>query len=221
MNLSGSPLDYLFAFLGGLLLSFTPCVYPLIPISIGYIGINAAGSKLKAFALSLTYVTGIALTYSVLGLLASLTGRIFGVISTHPLTYIVSGAIIVLFGLSMLDIFNITLPRIIKLPGHKKENYFSTFVLGLVSGLMISPCVSPALAAILTYLAAKKNILYGITLLFSFAYGMGLILILAGTFSGLLIGLPKAGKWLAYMKKSGALIILSMGIYFIYLGMRR
>lgn len=221
MNLSGSPLDYLFAFLGGVLLSFTPCVYPLIPISIGYIGINAAGSKRKAFVLSLAYVTGVALTYSLLGLIASLTGRIFGAISTHPLAYIATGAIIVLFGLSMLDIFNLTLPNIIKLPGHKKKNYFSTFVLGLASGLIISPCVSPALAAILAYLAAQKNILYGITLLFSFAYGMGLILILAGTFSGVLAGLPRAGKWLAYLKKLAGLIIMSMGMYFIYLGMRR
>lgn len=221
MNLSGSPFDYLLAFWGGVLLSFTPCVYPLIPITIGYVGINAATSKFRGFILSLIYVTGIAVTYSLLGLIAALSGQVFGRISSQPITYVIAGTIIFLFGLSMLDVFQISSPNIIKLPKHKKQNYFSTFVLGLFSGLIIAPCLTGALAAILTYLAAKRNILYGMTLLFSFAFGMGFILILSGTFSGILLGLPKAGRWLAYIKKFSALLILAIGAYFIYLGIRR
>ena len=113
MHLSGSPIDYLIAFGGGVLVSFTPCIYPLIPVSAGYIGIKAGGSKLKGLALSLLYVTGVAVTYSVLGLVASLSGTIFGKISSHPLTDILVGIIVIWFGISMLDFFVISLGRII------------------------------------------------------------------------------------------------------------
>jgi len=221
MNLSVVPIDYLKAFLGGLFLSLTPCVYPLIPITASSIGIKAGGSKLKGLTLSLIYVTGIAITYSLLAVAASLTGKIFGTISSSPITYIAVGFIVMLFGISMLEIFTISLPNFIKLPMIKKQNYFSVFLLGLSSGLLISPCVTPVLGAILAYLVTKKNILYGATLLFIFAYGMGLILILVGTFSSILTGLPKSGKWMLYIKKASSFILIGMGIYFIFNGLVR
>ena len=221
MTLAGNPFDYVVVFLGGVLVSFTPCIYPLIPISAGYIGVRAGGSKLKGLSLSLIFVTGVAVTYSILGLLAVLSGKLFGSISSNPLTYILVGIIIILFGLSMLDLFVIPLPKIIKLPALKKENYFSTFILGLSSGLVASPCLTPVLGSILVYLTTKKNLLYGATLLFSFAYGMGLILVIAGTFSAALVNLPKLGKWMAYIKKVFSMIIIGVGLYFIYIGIRR
>lgn len=221
MNLSGSPVDYLAVFLGGVVLSFTPCVYPLVPISAGYIGVRAGGSKIKGLILSLVYVTGVAITYSVLGLAATLTGKIFGAISTHPITYIVVGTVIVIFGLSMLDLFHIPLPVILRLPVNKKEGYFSTFLLGLNSGLVISPCTTPVLGTILVYLATKKNVLYGMTLLFTFAYGMGLLLILVGPFSTLLLSIPKSGKWMVYIKRASAVILIGMGLFFVFTGIRR
>lgn len=220
MILSSDSLDYLNAFLGGVGISLTPCLYPLITITAGYIGVNSAGSRLKGFALSLVYVTGIAITYSILGIIASLTGTIFGRISANPVTHIVVGSIIILFGLSMLGLFHIHLAHEIKLNNHKKENYFSAFLLGLSSGLITSPCLTPVLGSILLYLTTKKNLVYGATLLFSFAYGMGLVLILIGIFSGILVNLPKAGRWMEYVKKIGALVLMVMGIYFIYTGIR-
>jgi thiol:disulfide interchange protein DsbD len=221
MNLSGNHVDYLVAFFGGVLLSFTPCVYPLIPISVGFIGVRAAGSKIKGLVLSLIYVTGVAIIYSLLGLMASLTGKFLGAISTHPITSIFVGVIIIVFGLSLFDKFSISLPNIIKLPTIKKGDYFSTFLLGLTSGLIISPCISPVLGAILVYLGTKKNLLYGMTLLLSFAYGMGLVLIVSGTFSSILLGLPKSGKWLILIKRFFALLLIGMGVYFIFNGIRR
>lgn len=221
MSLSGNPFDYIIAFLSGVLISFTPCIYPLIPISVGYIGIKASGSKFKGLFLSLVYVTGVAFTYSVLGLLASLSGTIFGRISSNPLTYLFVGGVIILFGLSMLDLFTIPLPNIINPPRLKKQSYFSTFVLGLSSGLIASPCLTPVLGSILVYLATKKNLVYGATLLFTFAYGMGLVLVLIGTFSAALVNLPKSGKWLLYIKRLFSFILIGMGIYFIYGGLRR
>jgi len=221
MNLSGNPLDFLVAFAGGVLLSFTPCVYPLIPVSAGFITASSGGSKAKAFFLSFIYVTGIAVTYLILGLIASFTGSLFGRISSHPLTYIFSGILIIFFGISMLDIFAIQFPVSIKQPDVKKRGNLSAFVLGLVSGLIISPCLTPVLASILVYLATKKQLLYGAALLFVFAYGMGLILIIAGTFSSALASFPKSGKWMVYIKKACAAILIISGMFFIYSGIRR
>ncbi len=220
MNLSGSPIDYLFAFLGGVMISFTPCVYPLIPISVSYIGVRS-NSKPKGFILSLIYVSGIALTYSILGLVASLTGKIFGSITNHPLTYLAVGVIIIIFGLAMLDLFRLPFSTHFGSPVFKKKGYFSIFVLGITSGFIISPCLTPVLGSILSYLATGKNIFYAMSLLAVFAYGMGLIFILSGTFAGILANLPKSGKWMVYFKKFAGIALVFMGSYFIYLGIRR
>jgi len=217
MNLSGNPVDYIVVFMGGLLLSFTPCIYPLIPITVGYIGADTAGSKFRSLILSVVYVTGIAVTYLALGVAASLGGEIFGRFSTTPIIRLAAGVVILLFGLSMFEWFNWPLfSNKLKKHAVKPKGYVSVFLLGLVSGLIISPCISPVLGAILAYLATKDNVFYGATLLFVFAFGMGAILILAGTFSGFLASLPKSGKWLVYIKKAFAVILVAMGIYFIY-----
>lgn len=221
MNLSGNPIDYLTAFLGGALVSWTPCVYPLIPVSAGYIGITSAKSKRRAVFLSLLYVTGLALTYSALGVIASLTGTIFGRLSSHPVTYLAAGAAVIFFGLSMSGVFNPVFPSLIKPPAVKRKDYPGAFLLGLVSGLVVSPCLTPVVGAILVYLAAKQNVLYGAALLFSFAYGMGLVLILAGIFSSVLVSLPKSGRWMLYVKRICAALLLAMGAYFVITGIRR
>lgn len=221
MSVSGNPLEYLAAFWGGVLLSFTPCLYPIIPITASFIGIRAGTSRLKGLVLSSVYVAGIAVIYSILGIVASLTGKFFGAVSAHPLTHIFVGLVVILFGLSMLDIFLIPIPNFVKLPSLKSKGFFSIFFLGLTSGLVVSPCITPVLGAILTYVATKQNILYGATLLFSFAYGIGLILIIVGTFSTILISLPKSGKWMIYIKRLCALVLVGMGIYFIIKGIGR
>ncbi|MFA5287298.1 MAG: cytochrome c biogenesis protein CcdA [Candidatus Omnitrophota bacterium] len=220
MNLSGSPIDYVFAFLGGVMISFTPCVYPLIPVSVSYISARS-NSKPKGFILSLIYVTGIAFIYSILGLIASLTGKIFGSISSHPVTYLVVGTIIVIFGLSMMDLFHVSFGTNFGSPVFKKKGYFSIFLLGITSGFIISPCLTPVLGSILSYLATRKNIFYGMSLLAVFAYGMGLIFILSGTFAGILVNLPKSGRWMKYFKKAAGILLVFIGAYFIYVGIRR
>ncbi|MDO8488967.1 MAG: cytochrome c biogenesis protein CcdA [Candidatus Omnitrophota bacterium] len=221
MQLSGSPLDFIFAFFGGIVASFTPCVYPLIPISAGYIVGNAQNSKIKGFLLSLFYVSGIAITYSSLGILAVLSGRMFGEFSVNPLVNLISGVIILIFGISMFDLFNFNFTLNFKLPVHRKRSYFLALLLGLISGLMISPCLTPILGAILAYLSTTKNTLYGGFLLFSFSYGMGLIFILIGTFGVSFTGLPKPGKWMVGIKRICASVIVLSGLYFIFTAIRR
>jgi len=216
MNLQGNSLSYISAFLGGLLVSFSPCVYPLVPVTLGFIGIEAGSSRLRGLILSLIYVLGLAITYSILGLLASLTGALFGRISAHPVSFFIIGNACIIAGLSFFDIININFSRI-RLH-HKVKNrnpIVSTFLLGLVSGLVAGPCTAPVLGTILIYVATQQNIFYGISLLFVFAYGMGFLLILAGTFSSIFVNLSKSKVWLEGIKKLSGFIMLAMGEYFL------
>ncbi|MCU0665567.1 MAG: sulfite exporter TauE/SafE family protein [Candidatus Omnitrophica bacterium] len=220
MNLSGGILDYLIAFLGGVLLSLTPCVYPLLPVSLSYIGISCAGSKLKGFLLGLAYSSGLAFTYMLLGILASLTGKVFGTVSSHPVTQIIIGLIVILFGAAMFDLVNLPFLNITKSVKPKGCGYSGVFVLGITSALVITPCVSPVLGSILLLLAAKQNVFYGASLLLSFAYGLGMIFILAGFLGSVILSMPKSGKWMFYAKRAAALILLIMGAVIIFSGIR-
>jgi thiol:disulfide interchange protein DsbD len=121
----------------------------------------------------------------------------------------------------MLDLFNISFRTNFNNPVFKKKGYFAIFLLGVTSGFIISPCLTPVLGSILSYLATRKNIFYGMSLLAVFAYGMGLIFLLSGTFAGILVNLPKTGRWSVYLKKIAGIVLVLMGLYFIYLGIRR
>jgi len=216
MSLQGNSLSFISAFLGGVLVSFSPCVYPLVPITLGFIGVKAGSSRLKGLILSLVYVFGIAVTYSILGLIASFTGRLFGQISSHPISFFIIGNACIIAGLSFFDIININFTGIrlqnkIKMKG----DILSVFLLGLASGLIAGPCTAPALGTILLYVATKQNIFYGASLLFVFAYGMGFLLILVGTFSSFFMNLSRSGIWLARLKKLSGFILLGIGEYFL------
>ncbi len=214
--ISGSgPFEFLLAFGAGVLVSFSPCVYPLLPITVGYIGAGAQKNRLHAFFNSLIYVLGIAITYSILGVFASLTGKLFGQISSHPISFFIIGNICILFGLSMLGLFELHVPDFFLNRMKKNKSKLSVFLLGVASGLVVGPCTAPVLGTILVYVATKQNLFYGIFLLFSFAYGMGTLLILAGTFSGFLMSLPKSGKWMYTIEKIGGILLILAGEYFL------
>jgi len=210
-----NPFEFILAFGAGVLVSFSPCVYPLLPITIGYIGASSQKDKLHSFILSLIYVLGISITYCALGVFASVTGKIFGQISSSPVSFFIIGNICIIFGLSMLGIFEMHLPNFFLNKFKKPKSKFSVFLLGLISGLIIGPCTAPVLGAILVYVATKHNLLYGVFLLFSFAYGMGALLIVAGTFSGFLLSLPKSGKWMYTIERLGGVLLILVGEYFL------
>ncbi len=216
MNLSGNIFDYFVAFWAGILVSFTPCVYPIMPITASFIaGINTKGSKLMGFVLSLIYVFGMALTYASLGIFAALTGKIFGQIQSTPIVYILFANVLVLFALVMFDIINLPTFGISIHNKIKTKNVWSVILFGIASGLVVGPCMAPMLGAILGVVAAKQNIFYGVSLLFVFSYGVGFSLILVGTFSGLLSSLPKSGKWLIRIKQFCGLVLLIAAEYFL------
>ncbi len=214
-------LAFFAAYLGGIVISFTPCTYPLIPVTIGFIGVQGSSSKLRAFMLSLFYVMGLAITYAALGAAAALSGRIFGQMQTTPWTYFIMANLCLVMGLSMLDIFNISIPipqKLMKLTDpNNKKGFLNSFLIGMVSGVVIGPCTAPALGVLLGYVALKTNVFLGMGLLFVFAFGMGTLLIIIGTFAGIIAALPKSGKWMEKIKLISGLILIGAAEYFLYI----
>ena len=211
-------LSFLAVYLGGVMISFTPCIYPVVPITVAFIGARG-GSKGRSFFLSLIYVLGMAVTYTILGAVAALSGKLFGQIQSNPWTYFVIGNICILMGLSMLDLFALSVrtPDFITRMQSKKrmEGIAGGFWVGAASGLVVGPCTAPVLAVILSYAATRRNVAFASALMFVFACGMGTLLILAGTFAGLLAGIPKSGAWMVRISRLFGWMLLGTGEYFL------
>ncbi len=200
---SNLPLAFIFVFLAGILTSFTPCIFPMLPITLSILGHNAqARSRLQNFLRSVIYVLGIATTYSALGLVAALTGSLFGAALTNK--YVV-GILCLLFftmALSMWGLFEMQAPAFIRnrFGSGKSKNNFEAFVMGMVAGVVASPCVGPVLVSILTFVSASRNALLGFSLLFVFACGLGLLFVVIGLFGEALRFLPRSGPWMNFIK---------------------
>ncbi len=207
-------LAFVAAYAGGFLASLTPCVYPMIPIVAGVIGnSNIGGSKLRGFLLSLAYITGMALTYAGLGIFAAATGRFFGTINTSPWSFFIVGNIILLLGLGMLDVIRV--PTFVPQMGTKIKGAPGVFVAGMASGLVAGPCTAPVLGTLLAYVASTGNMFLGAFLLFVFSFGMGAILLVIGTFSGIMASIPRSGNWMIIIKKGMGILMLALAEYFL------
>ncbi len=210
---------FAFVFLGGVLTSLTPCVYPMIPITLAVIGARAKGqTRLKSFSLSVTYVLGIAVTYSLLGVVAASTGAMFG--SALSNVYVVTGIalLFVAMGLSMYGLFEIQAPAFIRDRAGAAgtgTGYRGVFLTGLVSGVVASPCIGPVLVTILAWIAQTGSKALGFGLLFTFALGMGVLLVVLGTFSHLLSKVPKGGHWMEAVKFTFGTAMVCMALYYV------
>jgi cytochrome c-type biogenesis protein len=206
-------------YLGGVLVSFTPCIYPVIPITIAFIGARSGGSRGRGFLLSVVYVLGMAVTYTALGGLAALSGKLFGQMQTSPWIYFVMANICLLLGLSMLDVFMlpVRIPQFITRiqPRAQSKGLISSFLIGAASGLVMGPCTAPVLAVLLGYVATRQDLFYAMSLLFVFSFGMGTLLIILGTFAGLLANLPKSGPWMARISHLFGWLMIAAGEYFL------
>jgi len=215
--LTGNISDYFIVFWSGVVVSFTPCVYPLIPVTASFIGgVNTRGTRIMGFWISLLYVLGMAVTYCALGAAAALSGRIFGHLQHNPLVFLLVGNILLVFALMMLDVIPLPVFGARLQNRVKPKNLWTVFLLGLVSGLVVGPCTAPVLGTLLLYVASKQNLLHGISLLFVFSYGVGASLILVGTFSGVLATFPKSGTWLVRIKQACAAVLFLVAEYYLF-----
>lgn len=203
----------------GVLTSLTPCIYPMIPITAGIIAGSAGerASRLRTAALTLTYVLGLALVYASLGLLAGLTGSLFGTVASSPWARFVTANLLLLFGLAMLDVFPVAAPRRLTAwaSSLRGGSYPAVFLLGATSGAVAAPCGAPAFAAVLTWVATTQSATLGFVYLFAFSLGMTALLVAVGLFSGTLAALPRSGRWMVWIKKGAGVILLAMAEYYL------
>lgn len=210
-------LAFLLVFAGGILTSLTPCVYPLIPITVSIFGANESAGLFKSFLLSFVYVIGIVVTYSILGVAVASTGAVFGQIMANPWVVGFIALILVALGLSMFGVFEIRLPHSVqnRLNTVGGAGFAGAFAMGTVAGVIAAPCTGPALAVVLTYIATTGSLFLGFWLMFTYALGMGLLFIAIGTFSGLLSALPRSGGWMYILENIFGIAIITMALYFL------
>ena len=217
--LSGSPLLALATLFGaGVLTSLTPCIYPMIPITVSVISGTARENqgKGRTIGLTLTYVVGMATLYASLGLLAGLSGSLFGAVSASPWALIGIGNLLLLFSLLMLEVFPIPVPRRLMEWAATREggSYGAVFLLGASSGVVAAPCGAPAFAVVLTWVAATEAGIMGFVYLFVFSLGMTAILVVVGIFSGAIAVLPRSGKWMVWMKRVAGILMIAVAQYY-------
>ena len=206
----------LLVFLGGLALNLTPCVYPMIPITISYFGGQSQGKKGSLVAHACLYVIGMAMTYSILGVFAAMTGSLFGTALQYPPVLIGIALVMVLLALSMFDVYEFRMPAFLnRLAGGSQKGFAGTFLMGLTVGIVAAPCIGPFVLGLLTYVGNKGNAFLGFVLFFVLALGMGVPFIVLGIFSGSINKLPRSGAWMVWVRKVFGFILLAMAVYFL------
>lgn len=214
-------LTFLFVFLFGVLTSFTPCVFPMIPITLAVLGKEAhARTRWQHILVSHIYVLGMATTYSILGVLAALSGALFGSYMSHPIVLGFMCLVFFIMSLSMFDVFTLDIPDVIRnrfLSKVQYHGYLGAFISGLLAGVVASPCVGPVLVSILTFVARIQSVPLGFGLLFVYALGMGQLFIFLGIFSHLTKKLPRSGPWMDGIKFVFGVMML--GVFYYYLSL--
>ena len=218
-SLTENPLlAYLGVFVGGIISSSSPCVLATIPLVIGYVGGYSEGNRRKALLYSLAFILGLSLTFTILGAIASVIGGLFGIISRT--WYFVLGGIAAIIGLHLIGLFEWNLPIPIHLQP-KKRGILGALLLGLFFGIVSSPCATPVLALILTFVATKGEVVYGTSLLFIYALGHCALIFVAGIATGFAEGFIKSkgvSNITTWGKRVGGVIVVFAGIYLFYLG---
>ena len=213
---SGLFLSLLFVFIGGLALNLTPCVYPLIPITVGFFGGQSEGSTKKLFLMGLFFVLGMAITYSVVGVVTALSGAVFGSLLQNPVVIVFIAIIFVVLSLSMFGGYEFSLPNsLVAKAGGAKSGYFGALFMGLTMGIVAAPCIGPFVLGLVTYVAAKADPYYGFMMFFFLALGLGFPYLILAVFSGKIKKLPRAGEWMEAVKHIFGFILLGMALYFL------
>jgi thiol:disulfide interchange protein DsbD len=205
------------AFLAGILTSLLPCIYPMIPITVGILQGQGATTIWRNFQLAFAYVNGMAIVYAMLGYLCAKSAVLFG--SWFSSTWFIIAAVLFFLYLagSMLGLYNLYIPQALQTRAVRVDggSVVQCFMLGMVAATVASPCIAPPLAVLIGFVAKQANPLIGFAALYLFALGMGMILLAVGTFSGLINLLPRAGGWLERTKQCMGFVLIGVCVYFV------
>lgn len=212
----GMLVAFLIIFVSGLALNLTPCVYPLIPITISYFGGQVGGKKGSLLLYGIIYVLGMAITYSLLGVLAALTGSILGAWLQNPYVLVFIALVMVALALSMFGLYEIRVPTSLSnFAGQTKQGYFGTLFMGLTVGIIAAPCIGPFVLALFTYVGEKADPMLGFLMFFVLALGLGVPFVFLAMFSGMINHIPRSGAWMIWVRKIFGFILVAVAFYFL------
>ena len=204
---------------GGVVTSLTPCLYPMIPVTVSIVaGARGASRRSTRMSLAATYVLGLAAAYAGLGLIAGLTGTLFGAISTNPWMLFVMANVMLAAAAMMADVIPVPIPQRLRdrsASMGEGGRYAGVLVMAIVSGLVAAPCGAPVMAAILTSVAATKSAWLGFLYLFVFSLGMSSLLLGFAFVADSSLRLPRAGPWMLWVKRAVAVILLGVAEYYL------
>jgi len=214
----GIIITFLLIFLGGLGLNLTPCVYPLIPITMSYFGGQTAGKSGKRLLMAILYVLGIAIVNSALGTLAALSGGLLGSFMTNPIVLLAIAGILIGLSLSMFGVYEFRVPSFLMNlgGGSARTGYAGALMMGLTMGIVAAPCIGPFVIGLLTYVAATGNPFMGFSMFFTLSLGLGLPFIFLAFFSSKIDSLPRSGEWMVGVRIIFGFILVGMALYFVH-----
>ena len=203
-------------FMGGMALNLTPCVYPIIPITVSYFGGKSSQGRGRLVVHGLLYLTGLALTNSALGVLAALTGGLMGSLLQNPLVLVAVAAILIFFAASLFGFWELRLPGSLTQAASKSyAGYFGSLFMGLTLGVVAAPCIGPFVLGLLTWVASMGSPWLGFLVFFTLSLGLGLPLFILALFAGNLERLPRSGEWMLWVRKLMGWVLLAMAAYFV------
>ncbi len=203
-------------FAGGLALNLTPCVYPLIPITVSYFGGRSGQGRGKLAVHGLLYLGGLSVTNSVLGVVAALTGSLMGSLLQNPIVLVVVAGVLVFFATSLFGFWELQLPQSLTSAASKSyAGYFGTLFMGLTLGVVAAPCLGPFVLGLLTWVASMGSPWLGLLIFFMLSLGLGVPLFILAMFSGSLGKLPGSGEWMLWVRKLMGWVLVGMAAYFV------
>lgn len=216
LNQHGLGIGVLAVFIGGLALNLTPCVYPMIPVTLAFFANQAAGAVRRTALLAFLYVAGISLSYAVLGVAAAATGALFGSWLQSPFILVWIAVAILALSLSMFGVYELRIPQpILNKLGSASAGLWGAFLMGLAVGLVAAPCVGPFLVGLMLFISRLHNPAIGFLLFFVLGLGMGVPSLVLALAANRIRRLPKAGEWLIWSKKALGIVLIGLAFYFV------